>query len=76
MREHPSIHASRIRIAHRRDLEVQLNRAVERAITEALREPGHGVLVTRHDYRTFTVELTKDVPPGLTAERDQLSELS
>ena len=76
LRDHPSIHASRIRIAHRRDLEVQLNRAVERAIAEALRRPGHGILVTRHDYRTFTVELTREVPAGLTAERDQLSVLS
>jgi hypothetical protein len=31
----------------------------------------HGVLLTRHDYQRFTLEVSADVPFGLTIERDQ-----
>src|SRR5439155_22586189 len=51
-------YAVKVRISHRKELENKLDRAVERAIREALKEPGRGVLVTRHDHQTFTVELS------------------
>ena len=58
----------KVRIRHRKDLEDELDRAVEAAIREALRNPGPGVLVTRHDHETFSVELSEEVPPGTIAE--------
>lgn len=61
-------YAVKVRITHRKELENKLDRAVEGAIQEALKEPGCGVLVTRHDRQTFTVELSHDVPPGTISE--------
>lgn len=55
-----------------RETESQLERAVQDGITEALKRRTRGVLVTRHDYTTFTVELSHDVPFGITLERDKL----
>ena len=57
-----------VRIRHRKELEDRLDRAVEDAIREALRKPGRGVLVTRHDHETFTVELSSAVPHGTISE--------
>lgn len=61
-------YAVEVRITHRKELENKLDRAVEGAIQEALKEPGCGVLVTRHDHQTFTVELSRDVPHGTISE--------
>lgn len=61
-------YAVNVRIAHRKELESKLDRAVEGAIREALKEPGRGVLVTRHDHQTFTVELSPEVPHGTISE--------
>lgn len=52
-----------------RELESELDRAVEEAIQEALKNPGRGVMVTRHDHQTFTVELSHDIPHGTISER-------
>lgn len=57
-----------VRIRHRKELEDRLDLAVEEAIRQALRSPGNGVLVTRHDHETFTVELSNDVPHGTISE--------
>ncbi len=61
-------YAVKVRITNRKELENKLDRAVEGAIREALEDPGGGVLVTRHDHRTFTVEPSHDVPPGTISE--------
>jgi hypothetical protein len=58
----------KVRIRHRKELEDRLDLAVEEAIREALRNPGRGVLVTRHDHETFTVELSNAVPQGTISE--------
>jgi hypothetical protein len=63
-------YAVQVRIDHRRELQNELDRALEEAIREALKNPGPGVLVTRHDHRTFTVELSRDVPHGTITELD------
>jgi hypothetical protein len=36
----------------------------------ALREGNHGILVTRHGPTSFTVNLSPEVPYGITQERD------
>jgi hypothetical protein len=61
-----------IRAAGRRELDERLDRAVEHAIGRAFNrpEPGLGILVSRHDHRTVTVELTDQVEPGTIIERD------
>jgi hypothetical protein len=61
-------YAVKVRITQRRDLENQLDLAVDAAIREALNSPGLGVLVTRHDNKTFTVELSHEVPHGTISE--------
>jgi hypothetical protein len=61
-------YAVKVRITQRRDLENQLDLAVDAAIREALNRPGRGVLVTRHDHKTFTVELSREVPQGTITE--------
>ena len=58
----------KVRVTQRNELEDELDRAVEGAIQEALKNPGRGVLVTRHDHETFTVELSNDVPHGTISE--------
>lgn len=51
-------------------LDAELNSAVEEAVLVAMSNPVHGVLVTRHDHKTYSVELTADVDYGITIERD------
>ena len=60
-------YAVEVRISHRNELEDELDRAVEGAIREA-RNNGRGVLVTRQDHKTFTVELSREVPHGTITE--------
>jgi hypothetical protein len=60
-----------VRITDGRELETELDRAVEEAIQEALKNPGRGVMVTRHDHQTFTVELSQDIPHGTISERQR-----
>jgi hypothetical protein len=52
-------------------LEEHLNRAVELAQQRAVEEGRHGVLVTRHGPASFTVEVSADVPYGITRERQR-----
>lgn len=63
-------HAVKLRIADRKDLENELNAEVNAAIEKAIRNPGQGLLVTRHDRETFTIELSGDVPQGTIHELD------
>jgi hypothetical protein len=44
------------------ELEERLSAAVAAAVEVAMRDKKRGVLVTRHDGRHFTVELSLDVP--------------
>jgi hypothetical protein len=49
-------------------MERQLDQAVTIARTQAMVEGRQGILVTRHDYNSFTVGLSEAVPFGLTRE--------
>jgi hypothetical protein len=51
-------------------MELQLDEAVAPARSMAMHEKRHGILVTRHDYHTFTVALSEAVPFGLTHEHE------
>jgi hypothetical protein len=70
MIDQPMRYTVKVRITHRKELENELDRAVEGAIRKALKNPGRGVLVTRHDRQTFTVELSHEVPHGTISEFD------
>lgn len=59
-----------IRVTDGKNLEKHLDQAVEKAIRKALVNSSCGVMVTRHDQQTFSVELTRDVPFGIISERD------
>jgi hypothetical protein len=50
-------------------LDHELNTAVDKAREKAVKEGRHGILVTRHGHSFFTVELSPEVPYGLTQER-------
>lgn len=63
-------YSATLRITDRRDLESNLDHAVADAIQRALVNPGKGILVTRHDHETFTIELTDRVEAGLIREAD------
>lgn len=54
--------------ADRASMERQLDEAVTVARTKAMHERRRGILVTRHDYDSFTVALSDAVPFGLTRE--------
>lgn len=62
-----------IKASCRRELETQLDKAVEEGIAAALKCSSQGLVVTRHDYTTFGVELSHNVPFGVTVERDRLT---
>jgi hypothetical protein len=49
-------------------LQHELNSAVTTAQVKAMEQREHGILVTRHDYGSFTVEISPEVPYGLTRE--------
>lgn len=59
-----------ITIDRREDLEHHLDLAVGQAIRKAHASPNRGILVTRHDHSSFTIELSAEVPYGTTIERD------
>lgn len=52
-----------------RELNGLLDKAVDTLIATALERKKNGILVTRHDGSRYTVELTDEVPYGLTHER-------
>jgi hypothetical protein len=67
----PPSHPIVLTVPDRESRDRQLEEAVDEAIQAAIRNGRHhGVLVTRLDHRTFTVELTDAVPYGTTEERD------
>lgn len=71
MQHNPAVaYSATLRITDRRDLESNLDQAVADAIRRALVNPGKGILVTRHDHETFTIELTDCVEAGLIREAD------
>lgn len=55
----------------------ELAAAVDTALTLveniAASQGRHGVLLTRHEYQRFTVEVSPDVPFGVTIEIDRCS---
>ncbi|MGT2464091.1 hypothetical protein [Sinomonas atrocyanea] len=59
-------------VAERHELEAVLDKEADAAIAAAACL-GTGVVVTRHDARTFTVEASREAPPGLIHERDLFS---
>jgi hypothetical protein len=56
-------------VDERCELEAMLDRETAAAIAFALPQ-GFGVVLTRHDAHTFTVEASPEVPPGVVSERD------
>jgi hypothetical protein len=55
----------------RASMDRHLDAAVERMVEVALRQRTHGILVTRHHDRHFTVGLSGTVPFGYTEECDR-----
>lgn len=53
----------------RANLERRLDEAEAAAKAQAMQEGRQGILVTRHDYGSFTVTLSDAVPFGLTHEQ-------
>lgn len=49
----------------------ELDKAVARAVEQAMEDREKGILVTRQDSRTFLIELTDSVPFGTTLEHDR-----
>ncbi|MGJ3192889.1 hypothetical protein [Paenarthrobacter sp. FR1] len=50
-------------------MEINLNAAIQEAEQRARDEGRRGILVTRLDYASYTVELSPDVPYGYTYEK-------
>lgn len=59
-----------ITVPDRASMDHCLNAAVETVMEAALRHRTHGILVTRHGDRHFTVGLSAAVPFGYTEEHD------
>ncbi|MCO4273790.1 hypothetical protein NG701_04990 [Pseudarthrobacter sp. HLT3-5] len=59
-----------ITISNRRELDQMLDSAVEAAIEQATQRPGAGILVTRHNHRSFSLSFSQEVPYGTIMERD------
>lgn len=57
-----------VTVSDRRNMDRRLDEAVAVARTRAMSEARQGILVTRHDYGSFTVALSDAVPFGLTRE--------
>ena len=52
------------------EIEDSINTAVEMAREHSMAEGWQGILVTRHGPDKYTVNLSADVPYGVTQERD------
>lgn len=59
-----------IRATRGAELITQLDAAVDIMLATAITGGQYGVLVSRHDYATFSVEISADVPYGITRERE------
>jgi hypothetical protein len=57
-----------VNVTDRASMELQLDQAVTIAKTQAMHEGRQGILVTRHDYNSFTVDLSGAVAFGRTRE--------
>jgi hypothetical protein len=57
-----------VKVTDRASMERRLDEAVTLARTRAMQERRQGILVTRHDYDSFTVALSDAVPFGMTRE--------
>jgi hypothetical protein len=57
-----------VSVTDRASMERQLDQAVTIAKMWAMHEGRQGILVTRHEYNSFTVDLSEAVPFGLTRE--------
>ncbi|MHA7292122.1 hypothetical protein ACX80V_21165 [Arthrobacter sp. MDT3-24] len=57
----------------RAEIEDSINMAVEMARDHSMKEGWQGILVTRHEPGQYTVNLSGDVPYGVTMERDLCS---
>ncbi|KRE76675.1 hypothetical protein ASG79_17775 [Arthrobacter sp. Soil761] len=65
-----NLYSVAIHLAHRRDLDTKVDKAVAAAIEAASRHGRQGILVSRQDHRTLTVELSDTVPYGQIKEVD------
>lgn len=63
----------RVTATDRGSVDRLLDEAVAFARTTAMKERLRGVLVTRHNYSSFTVALSDEVPFGLTTEYEDFS---
>ncbi|AOY74088.1 hypothetical protein NtRootA4_41660 (plasmid) [Arthrobacter sp. NtRootA4] len=70
MPQHTGIFSKVITVDHRCEVDERLTAVVTEAMAHALRTSTHGIVVTRHDQRTFSVRLSPDISPGTTVERD------
>lgn len=57
-------------VSRANDLAPRLNQEIAHAEEEAIIRRTGGVRVTRHKHNSYTVEVTGEVPFGLTLERD------
>jgi hypothetical protein len=57
-----------VRVSDPADMQRQLDEAVTTARARAINERRRGILVRRFDYTTFSVELSDEVPFGVTRE--------
>ncbi|MDQ0031564.1 MULTISPECIES: hypothetical protein [Micrococcaceae] len=60
----------RLTIDSRRQLEEALDSAVAELMSRQNSNARDGILVTRHDHRTFTVQFSSDVQRGIVLEQD------
>ncbi|ALE07731.1 hypothetical protein AL755_10145 [Arthrobacter sp. ERGS1:01] len=60
-----------ITATNRTAMDEELNAAVHAATKRAIRDGRRGILVTRVDFASFTVELSPDVPYGFTYEKQR-----
>lgn len=66
----PLDYAKTLEVSSRKALDDELDRMVEDAIRHSLAHSGDGILVTRHNESTFTIEISNEVPHGTITERD------
>lgn len=57
-------------VSSKLEMEAELGRAVAAAAAKASVRRSYGILVTRHDFSTFSVALSASVPYGLIREKD------
>src|SRR5690242_8377174 len=60
----------RLTIDSRSQLEEALDSAVAELMSKQNSNTRDGILVTRHDHRTFTVQFSRDVQRGIVLEQD------